>query len=712
MVTDARQCTSGYLKLFFLEPLFTPLSVCYELQGTSSMAITVDSIDLSSEIDFLKAGQSELEFLQLVDCHQNLFQGPAFKNALRRYESLWLPLFNNPDIDGKDLQAPLDIEWMWQAHILDLSVYEEDCKNVVSKEVDHRINTDVQKEEALERARKLWEKKCPTEPFKADLQNLPSSVQQFESKLNCNFQEACTRLRTLYYNVSLPHYRDTMFLMSSIKRYKEHLLLTQENPKNTLLPCCDVDLIWKMHLLHPSIYKADTKAIFGVVLEHPETKIDRLEITKYLTFEKETKAIWEKHGVAYTRPGAMFRGEAPLAHPTEPADAYRRLAVSEFDMELVKFETENFEKDKTFSFTLQLDDKEVIWKKRLKGLSHSLGSERDPLAKFVANTDDKNNITLSFHQKKLFSKTPNLCHTIDLTECLETALSAETMTHVFRIPIPIFGPASRKAFVTLRTSSPPRPITYRFTLSPEPEFAKFHHPADVLSAPKTFLKREILRTQRVPCELSVYRVYSYCGKTAFSCRVVNAEPADVMVLEVVNCDGNTVASAHLVDNTLFPSHLEPLEDASKCVTTNMSGSETALLIRGCSDWGVCVGVKTTHRMSLDEEQNVARIKFFRLGIKQGWCDVKKTKNSLLVKINPKEDKIMAINPDQGQMILPVDIDDVPECIAAGVSLMLLPSLCYLVNSPEGGCVTQGNSDVTTVVLRCPSLSRYSCSSPP
>ena len=684
------------------------------LQGTPSMATTEDSIEeeinLSSEINFVEAAQSELQFLKLVDRHQNLFQGPAFKNALRRYELLWLPLFNNPDINSKELQAPLDIEWIWQAHILDLRVYEIDCRNIMSKEVDHRINTDQQKEQALKKARDLWEKAYPTEPFEVDLQIPPSSVPIYKSQVKCDFQEACARLRNLYHNVSLPHYEDAMFLMSSLKRYRQHLALSRDNSSTNLLPCCDFDLIWKTHLLHPVIYKADSQTMLGYVLEHPETKINALEITKYLAFERETKEIWEKHGMTFSRPGAMFRGESPFPPLIDAADAYRQFAVFEFEMELMKFETENFEKGKTFSFTLHLGNKAVIWKKRLKGGSHSLGGEQEPLAKFIVNTDDKTNITLSFHQKKLLSKTPKHCHTIDLTECLETALSAETVTHAFRIPIPIFGPANRRAYVSVRTCESPKPISYRFTLNPEPEFAKFPHPVNVLSAPKTVLKREILTLQRLPCELSVYCVHSYCGKPAFTCRVLNAEPADVLVMELVNSEGNTVASAHLVDNTIFPSHLEPLEDSSKCVTTNMSGSETALLIRGRSDWGICVGVKTTHRMSLDDEQNIAKIKFFRLGDKQGWCDVKKTENSLLIRINPNEDKVITMNPDQGQMILPVDIDDVPECIAAGLSSMLLPSLCYLVNSAEDGSVTQGNSDVKPFVLRCPTLSRYSSSS--
>lgn len=674
------------------------------------MADITDSVELSSQIDFVEAAQSELQFLRLVDHHPHLFEDHVFKNALRRYELFWLPLFKSVDVDGKELQAPLDIEWIWQAHILDCSAYERDCRNIVSKEVDHRIITNLEKEEASVRARTIWDKAYPREPFEVDFQDLPSSVPQYISKIECDLQEACDRLRNLYHNVSLPHCRDPMFLTASLRRYKQHLILTRENPGSILVPCCDFDLMWKTHLLHPSIYKADTTTILGDVLKHPETKIGALEITKYQAFEKDTEAIWRRHDMVFVRPGAILRGDFPLPLPEQPKDVHKNFAVFEFEMELFKFEIENFEKGKTFSFTLQLNNKAAVWKRRLKGGSHILEGDREPLAKFIVNTDDKNSITLSFHQKKLFSKTPKLCHTIDLTECLETALSTvETMTHMFRIPIPLFGPANRKAYVTIKTCGSPKPLSYRFTLSPEPEFAQFRHPADVVSSPKTVLKREILMMQSVPCELSVYRVYSYSGKTAFTCRVVNAEPADVMVLEIVNSDGITVASASLVDNNVFPSHLEPLEDSSKCVTTNMSDSrDTVLLIRGRSDWGICVGVKRTHGQSLDEEQNIVAVKFFKLGDKEGWCDVRKTKHSLLIQINPNEDELIEMNPDEGQITLPIDIDDVPECVAAGLSMMLLPSLCYIINTPEAGLM-EGNSDayVTSVVLRCPSLSRFS-----
>lgn len=678
----------------------TPMTNCF------------DCIVFPSHIDLIEAAQNELTFLNLVDHEPNLLEGPAFQNALRRYESLWLPLFNNPDIQGDEIQAPLDIEWIWQAHILDLSVYTEDCKTIAQKEVNHRIHTYLQREESSDRGREIWEKTYPNEPFEVDFNNIPASVQQYNSKLKCDFKKACVRLRNLYFNVSLPHHGDTMFLMSSLKRYKQHLYLTRENPNRKLVPCCDVDLIWTTHLLHPSVYKEDIKDFLGHVLQHPDATMNILEISKRLALERETKSVWQECGLTYSRPGVTFRGEAPRpALPAEPTDAYRLFSVFEFEIELVKFETENFESGKTFSFRLQYSNKELIWKKRIKGLSNSLeGDGEEALAKFMVNTDDKNNITFSFRQKKMFSKTPTLSHAIDLTQYLETALITETIAHSFRIQIPIFGPANRKAYVTFRTCVSPKPLRYRFTISPEPDFAKFDHPVDVLSAPRSFLKREFFCLRRVACELSLYHLYGHRGDAAFSCRLVNAEPEDVMVLEVLNNDGKTVSYVQLVDNALFPRQGEPLEDSSKFLTTTKSGSETVLLIRGnAADWGICIGMKTANKMSLDEEENVAKIRFFKLGEKHGWCDVKKTDDSLLIQISPNEDSVIEIKPDQGQVTLPIDVNDVPECIATAVSFMLLPSLCYLVNYPENGgeAVKQREqSNVASVVIRCSSLSRF------
>lgn len=64
-----------------------------------------------------------------------LCQGGALKEALRRYERLWLPLIaalaaapgSSVRQGYSQLVPPLDVAFLWHLHRLQLSVYEEDC---------------------------------------------------------------------------------------------------------------------------------------------------------------------------------------------------------------------------------------------------------------------------------------------------------------------------------------------------------------------------------------------------------------------------------------------------------------------------------------------------------------------------------------------------------------------------------------------------------
>ena len=452
------------------------------------------------------------------------------------------------------------------------------------------------------------------------------------------------------------------------------------------------------------------KALFRFVLIHPDTSTSHSDISTYLENEKITKALFEEHGMTFLKAGALYHGEVPCTPPASPTNPYRSLAIFQFEVDLLNFEVENFQRGKTFSFVITQNGEKIVWKKRIKGGTRSLGGTQTPLASFGVNTDDKNSITLAFRQKKLLSKSPKLSHTIDLNECLNAALNLDSATNEFRIPVPIFGPANRKVFMTIKTRVPPKLIGYRFTLDPEPEFAEFPHPAEVLAASKTMLKREHLALPRLPCELSVYRIFDCGGRSAFTCRLLHARPSVLMVLEVVNFHGHTVASAQLVDNELFPSR-EDIEDASNCVTTDPLGNETVLLIRGLTDWGICVGIENAQDNRAEDLDSVLQIKFFKLVGRRGWCDVKKTENSLLLQTCPgEEDRSIEVNPQLGQISLPSDAEDIPQCLALALSLMLMPSLynfATLLDCATSSTETMENqSNLISLVLRCPSLSRY------
>ena len=74
---------------------------------------------LPSKINLVTAPQAEYEFLQMVNGHPALSSEPVIRNAIYRYEQYWQPLV--AEHEEEFLPAPLDIEWVWHCHILNLS---------------------------------------------------------------------------------------------------------------------------------------------------------------------------------------------------------------------------------------------------------------------------------------------------------------------------------------------------------------------------------------------------------------------------------------------------------------------------------------------------------------------------------------------------------------------------------------------------------------
>ena len=261
-------------------------------------------------LDLIQAAKNELDFLALVDEHPNLFSGPVVKNAIRRYELLWLPLISHHQrmCERTDLAAPLDIAWVWHVHMLAPCHYEQDCNNIVSGLVDHCLLRQV----ALQRAKSLWEERYPHEPFEINVDEEDSYLQHtYSSRIKYNLEEACQRQFKFYYQVSLPHYCDSRFLKDAVNRYITHLRLKQKNPDVFLVPCYDFDLIWHAHQQHPIKYKQSTTKCLGRILNHDDSETDRAAGSKLYDSAIKTRAIWKKAGCSFEKAGAMYRGDPP-----------------------------------------------------------------------------------------------------------------------------------------------------------------------------------------------------------------------------------------------------------------------------------------------------------------------------------------------------------------------------------------------------------------
>ena len=225
-------------------------------------------------IDLIQAAKHELQFLRLVDKYPALYKGPVVKNAIRRYELFWLPLASKSLADSfsaQELAAPLDIAWVWHVHMLAPFHYEQDCFSVVSTVVDHTPLDSERRKRNLKLMERRWLTEYPEESFDVDLTNPPTVIREYQSKIQYNLEDACYRQCSFYYQVSLPHYSDDMFLKDAVERYEHHVQLKRLHPDVFMVPCYDFDLIWHVHQLHPLNYKRTTSELLGKTLNHDDS---------------------------------------------------------------------------------------------------------------------------------------------------------------------------------------------------------------------------------------------------------------------------------------------------------------------------------------------------------------------------------------------------------------------------------------------------------
>ena len=361
-------------------------------------------------IDLVEAALAQRQFLRIVDDYPSLYAGPHVRNAIRRYAQLlsytllnmefarrpieynqlfcheiyrfaifpatrsalaltisfsfryelfWLPLLAQNATRIKkwfiplNVAAPLDIAWVWHVHMLSPVSYQRDCNEIVATLVDHKILVGEQRYKGLVKARTLWEKLYPEEPFEVDLTAPVCDAPDFQSRIEYDIEAACARQRVFNYQVSLPHFADKKFLTEAVERYKLHLYLKQQNPETFFVPCYDSDLIWHAHQLNPLIYTRDTTKILGKVFNHNDSVNDRKPGSKLSKSETVTREKWKNLGHQFALNGAMFRGEPPLSTQKESID-YSLHAAFEYTVDLTSLEVEGLPKPKPY--TVEIDD--------------------------------------------------------------------------------------------------------------------------------------------------------------------------------------------------------------------------------------------------------------------------------------------------------------------------------------------------------------------
>ena len=283
-----------------------------------------------------------LSFLKVIDQTKRYSRPSVVRRAIHRYENFWLPLllkFSKDTTTDMDYLPPLDVHWVWVVHMLAPQLYRKDCLSIFGRIFGHVLDPEHVMEQKRENAKLIWDQEYPVESFyeeekdeeKAHSQRLVNleyeTLSMYEcqlthyvlfsrlrsTRLTYNIMGAVERQRKFFYQVSLPHYLETVFLTKAFDRYGKFLHLHKTNVTNSfLVPCYDIDLIWHAHQLNPDLYQRDCAAFLGKPLNHDDSATDRSKDSHLQQGYARTAELWrDVYEEDYPRCGAMFRGEVP-----------------------------------------------------------------------------------------------------------------------------------------------------------------------------------------------------------------------------------------------------------------------------------------------------------------------------------------------------------------------------------------------------------------
>lgn len=210
-------------------------------------------------VDLLYKARPYLEFLESYLRHASVWTNTnALRRAIYRYEHLWLPLAN--DTRGRaDLEAPADVRWVWYLHMLLVGHYTAYCRERFGRLIPHVLHVSTTEAKAArDHTADIWHMKYRTEPFELDVTSLIEQSKLPPSRLGEVMGLALQQQAFFFYQVSLPHYRDKKFLQSAVDRYKMFLFAEKFIVGSCTDTPCDIELVWRIHALHPQDYVRDT----------------------------------------------------------------------------------------------------------------------------------------------------------------------------------------------------------------------------------------------------------------------------------------------------------------------------------------------------------------------------------------------------------------------------------------------------------------------
>jgi len=281
-------------------------------KGSDSKVTEEFSCDLVAE------AKRHLLFLKTAHALGVTLSKPSFE-SIRRYSKLWIPLvgldsksFEKKRIPkGVSLIPPPDIAWLWHCHRLapfqymhfinheldisektnllsmnapfsmqiDPESYLELLPPVQSDSTGKNIWINHSSEKDVKETRRLWSTIYPNESFFL----LSYSVEKKDSVAGGFVQDydlvgAAERQSTFLWQVQGDQYESDKFLKEGINNYRKFILLkkTEAGKKQTIVPTCQIDLMWHTHILFSiSKYNDDCLNMIGCELNHDDSIHER-----------------------------------------------------------------------------------------------------------------------------------------------------------------------------------------------------------------------------------------------------------------------------------------------------------------------------------------------------------------------------------------------------------------------------------------------------
>ncbi|CAF2081829.1 hypothetical protein IGI04_021503 [Brassica rapa subsp. trilocularis] len=286
-------------------------------------------------IDLIAEAKKHLQFLGVVDRNRWLYDGPALKRAIYRYNAYWLPLLAKHSESSSTFEGPLvppfDCEWVWHCHRLNPVRYKSDCEEFYGRVLDNSGIVSSANGSCKLQTEKLWKRLYPMEPYDLDLDMAISEpISPLEKCTTYDLVSAAKRQSSFYLEVSRANVDSEIIMEQAVGRYKAFLYLIKQNREKTIklisVPTYDIDLIWHTHQLNPSSYYKDMVKIFGNILQHDDTAdSDSSEGMNLDTVFSGTTAQWEEtFGQRYWKESMDTTPHTPVVVETEKSGAAAR----------------------------------------------------------------------------------------------------------------------------------------------------------------------------------------------------------------------------------------------------------------------------------------------------------------------------------------------------------------------------------------------------